>query len=62
MDSPPTGVDSSVCVYCYDDALRVKRNEVELCAHDSLGGGFSPLAVKAMHKCAKKARVHDRTN
>ena len=46
---------------CYDDAIRVKRNEFELCAHESLGGGFSPPAVKAMHKHAKKARVHDRT-
>ena len=45
----------------YDDAIRVKRNKFELCAHESLGGGFSPPAVKAMHKHAKKARVHDRT-
>ena len=46
----------------YDDALRVKRNEAELCLHDPLGGGFSPPAVKALHKRAKKARVRDRTN
>ena len=46
----------------YDDASRVKRNEVELCLHDPLGGGFSPPAVKALHKRAKKARGHDRTN
>ena len=33
-----------------------------MCVHDPLGGGFSPPAVKALHKRAKKARVHDRTN
>ena len=47
---------------CYDDALRIKRNEVELCVHDPLGGGFSPPAVKALHKRDKRARVYDRTN
>jgi len=44
----------------YDDAIRVKRNEFELCAHESLGGVFSPPAVKALHKHSRKARVQDR--
>ena len=45
----------------YDDAIRVKRNDFELCLHESFGGGFSPPAVKALHRHAKKAKQHDRT-
>ena len=44
------------------DAIRVKRNDFELCLHESFGGGFSPPArVKALYRHAKKAKLHDRT-
>ena len=45
----------------YDDAIRVKRNDFVLCLYESFGGGFSPPAVKALHRHAKQAKVHDRT-
>ena len=47
---------------CYRDALLNKKNEVEVILHESLGGGFSPPAVAAMHRNSKVARAGlDRT-
>ena len=47
---------------CYRDALLNKKNEVEVILHESLGGGFSPPAVAAMHRNSKEARAGlDRT-
>ena len=41
----------------YSDALHVKRNEVEIIAHETLGGGFSPSAVHALFRYKKMARA-----
>ena len=48
---------------CYRDALLNKKNEVEVILHESLGGGFSPPAVAAMHRNSKEARaIHGETS
>ena len=37
------------------------RRPLLRCLHESFGGGFSPPAVKALYRHAKKAKLHDRT-
>ena len=47
---------------CYKDALLNKKNEVEVILHETLGGGFSPPALAALHRNSKTARAGtDRT-
>ena len=47
---------------CYRDALLNKTTAVAVILHESLGGGFSPPAVAAMHRNSKEARAGlDRT-
>ena len=43
---------------CYKDALLNKKNEVQVILHETLGGGFSPPAVAALH--ANKRQLQDR--
>ena len=46
----------------YCDALKNKKNEVEIILHESMGGGFSTPAVAALHRNSKAARAGlDRT-
>ena len=42
---------------CYKDALLNKKNEVQVILHETLGGGFSPPAVAALHANSKIART-----
>ena len=42
---------------CYRDALLNKKNTVEVILHETLGGGFSPPAVAALHANSKIARA-----
>ena len=42
---------------CYRDALLNKKNEVQVILHETLGGGFSPPAVAALHANSKAARA-----
>ena len=47
---------------CYRDALFVKRNELDLIIHESLGGGFAPPAVARIRRMARMAAAGtDRT-
>jgi len=47
---------------CYRDALFVKRNELDLIIHESLGGGFAPPGVARMRRMARMAAAGtDRT-
>ena len=37
--------------------MHTKKNEVEIIAHETLGGGFSPSAVHALFRYKKMARA-----
>ena len=41
---------------CYHDGVYIKKNELDLVVHETIGGGFSPPAVSRMCRLARAAR------